>query len=142
MGHGVQLTFDAADPRALGGFWAAVLGYVEQPPPPGFDSWASWAASEGFAPGELDRYHAIVDPDGRGPRILFQRVPEPKSAKNRLHIDVERSTTEEPEERRRQVDAAVSEIVALGATKVEDFDVREGVWTVMLDPEGNEFCVV
>ncbi len=64
----MQISVDAAGPRSLGAFWCEVLGYVEQPPPPGFDNW--------------------VDPDGVGPRLFFQRVPEAKTAKNRFHLDV------------------------------------------------------
>jgi hypothetical protein len=69
-------------------------------------------------------------------------VPEPKTAKNRMHLDIniaDRGGT--PQERRSQVDAEVERLEGLGATRMSSFDEPEGVWTVMLDPEGNEFCV-
>jgi hypothetical protein len=81
-------------------------------------------------------------PDGSGPRMLSLRVPEPKTAKNRMHLDiniVKRCSTHH--ERRDQVDIEVEMLTGLGATNVSSFDEDKGVWTVMLDPEGNEFCV-
>ena len=83
-----QVTFDAVEPAQLGAFWAELLGYVEQPPPPGFDSWDAALAAMGVPEGERDGAYGIVDPDGAGPRLFFQRVPEGKTAKNRVHLDV------------------------------------------------------
>ena len=82
----VQVTFDCADPRALSLFWYDVLGYELPPPPPGFDSWDAFA--ETLPPEHRNMASASQDPDGVGPRLFFQQVPEGKSAKNRVHLDV------------------------------------------------------
>ena len=91
-----QVTFDAADPIALSRFWAEALHYMVQPPPhravgPGedvFEVWAEFLEQSGVPVEQRDAASALVDPDGTGPRILFQKVPEPKTAKNRVHLDV------------------------------------------------------
>jgi hypothetical protein len=109
---------DAADPHRQAAFWALALGYV---PEPGYDE------PDGAS---------IVDPDGRGPAISFLRVPEPKTTKNKMHIDV-RPGGGEP-----AVRARVAELEAAGATSVRDHRYGpELSHVVMLDPEGNEFCV-
>ncbi len=142
MARSFQVTFDARDPAALADFWAAALGYVLQPPPEGFDSWDAFADAVGIPPQARDQLAAVIDPDGSGPRILIQKVPEPKVAKNRCHLDVAvTSHTMQPDERRVAIDAEAVRLVALGATRLEDFEEAIGVWTVMLDPEGNEFCL-
>src|SRR3982751_6808397 len=82
----VQVTFDCADPRAVAEFWKAVLGYVDPPAPPGFDSWDAFEAT--LPPEKQGADWACQDPDGVGPRLFFQRVPEGKVVKNRLHLDV------------------------------------------------------
>jgi len=142
MAHGFQVTFDSQDPATHAAFWAEALGYIEQPPPPGYATWEDLAREVGIPEDEWGDSFAIVDPDGDGPRVYFQRVPEPKTAKNRVHLDIniaDRSAS--PEERRSQLDAEVERLTSLGATKVSGHDESKGVWTVMLDPEGNEFCV-
>ena len=88
MTVGVQVTFDASDPARLGAFWAELLGYVEQPPPEGFGTWPEALAALGVPEDQQQSAYAIVDPAGAGPRLFFQRVPEPKAAKNRVHLDV------------------------------------------------------
>lgn len=133
MGSTIQITFDAASPRALGAFWCEVLGYVEQPPPPGFDSWEAALDAFGIDRSDPDRAFAIVDPDGVGPRLFFLKVPEGKTAKNRVHLDVH----VEPERLRERA----AELVTLGATRVAEFDEPEGHWITLRDPEGNEFCL-
>ena len=139
----VQVTFDAANPPALAAFWGELIGYVEQDPPEGFDSWEAWAVANDLPRESWDDYTARVDPDGVGPRLYFQRVPEPKTAKNRVHLDLAvgggRGTP--PEESRRLVAAAVERAVAAGATKLREVDERDEHWVVMADPEGNEFCL-
>ena len=81
-----QVTFDCADPERVGRFWCHVLGYVEPPPPAGFATWADFGRT---LPSEQQgASYACVDPTGVGPRLYFQRVPEGKVAKNRLHLDV------------------------------------------------------
>jgi hypothetical protein len=92
---------------------------------------------------EWENYASRVDPDGVGPRLFFQRVPEPKTAKNRVHLDL--SVSGGPgtpmEERRANVAAAVERAVAAGATRVKDYDEAGQHWVVLQDPEGNEFCL-
>lgn len=109
-----QVTFDCADPAGMARFWAAALGYEVQGPPE--DGWS-----------------AIVDPAGGRPRIYFQRVPEPKQAKNRVHLDVNVG--------RDQADAQAQRLEGLGATKVGTAEEHGEYWVVMRDPEGNEFCL-
>ena len=117
---------DAADPRRIADFWALALGYV---PEAGYDD------PDGAS---------LVDPDGRGPAISFLRVPEGKSAKNRMHIDI-RVAGEPPwdlAERARRIRAKVAELTTAGATVVrEEFYGDQLGHIVMFDPEGNEFCV-
>ena len=142
MAHTFQVTFDAANPKAVAEFWAAALGYIVQPPPDGFNSWDEFADSIDMPEEDRDNLAAVVDPDGEGPRVLFQKVPEGKTVKNRVHLDVnitERGSS--PEQRRVAIDAEGERLLALGATRLDDFDDETGMWTVMQDVEGNEFCV-
>ena len=133
MGAVIQVTVDAASPRALGAFWCEVLGYVEQPPPPGVDNWDDALDAFGIDRSDPDRAFAIVDPDGVGPRMFFLKVPEGKTAKNRMHLDVHTPPD--------QLHARADELVGLGAVVVGEFDEPEGHWISLLDPEGNEFCL-
>jgi Glyoxalase-like domain len=82
MAVGVQVVFDASDPAALAEFWAAATGYVVQPPPEGFDSWEAFLAQIGVPEDQWDKASACIDPEGKGPRFFFQKVTEPKTAKN------------------------------------------------------------
>ena len=84
----VQITFDCADPAALAAFWAVALGYEPEGPPGGFASWDAALDAWGVPPALRNSRSAVVDPDGAGPRVFFQQVPEGKSAKNRVHLDV------------------------------------------------------
>ena len=133
MAHAIQITVDATDPRAQGAFWCTVLGYVEQPPPSGFDDWDQTLDAMGIDRSDPNRAFAIVDPDGVGPRLFFLKVPEGKTAKNRMHLDVHT----EPD----RLEARADELVALGATAIGEFVEPEGRWITMIDPEGNEFCL-
>ena len=136
------MVIDCADPAALSRFWAAALDYVLQPPPDGHDSWESWLAAMGVPESEWNSASAVIDPEGRGPRVYFQRVPEAKLAKNRLHLDLRASDWRSPvEERRRAIEPEVERLVALGATVVGPVEERGEVWVVLRDPEGNELCV-
>jgi hypothetical protein len=120
------LGYDAADPHRLAAFWALALGYVAEP---GYD----------FPDGA-----SLVDPDGLLPAIGFLKVPEGKTAKNRIHIDIrvagERPV--DPQLREQWIRAKAAELVASGAIAVRE-DSFDGLLDhiVMLDPEGNEFCV-
>jgi len=139
----IQVTFDCADPDRLAHFWADVLGYELDPPPPGYDSWEAWLRDQGIPESDWNMASAISDPEGRGPRIFLQRVPEPKQTKNRVHLDVNaggpRGTPDEG--RRAALDAAVERAIGLGATKVRLVEEHGGRHYVMQDPEGNEFCL-
>ncbi|MCW2547763.1 MAG: glyoxalase/bleomycin resistance protein/dioxygenase [Mycobacterium sp.] len=107
-----NVTFDCADPRRVATFWSAVTGY--QPVL------------------ETDDLVVLHAPDNRGVRqLLFYAVPEAKVAKNRMHVDL---ASKDPE-------AEVARLVSFGATKVEECTGEGTSWTVMLDPEGNEFCL-
>ena len=143
MAASIQLVFDCADPDRMAAFWSQALGYVLQPPPAGFDTWDVFLDSIGVPEAQRHDASAIVDPDGIRPRIYFQRVPEPKVAKNRLHIDVNASGgSHDPAEKRALVDAAVARLKALGNTDERGSMERYGEsWVRMNDPEGNEFCV-
>ena len=117
---------DAADPHRLAAFWRRALGYVNEP---GYDD------PDGAS---------IIDPDGKGPAIGFLRVPEPKTSKNRMHIDV-RVAGEPPwemAEREQLIRRKVDELVGAGATEVREEHGDDHLdHVVMLDPEGNEFCI-
>jgi len=84
----IQVAFDCHDPAGLARFWAEALGYQEEPPPPGFDDWPAFLRSVEVPEDQGDRYAAVVDPDGAGPRVFFQKVPEDKVVKNRVHPDL------------------------------------------------------
>lgn len=144
MSYGYQVTFDAADPEGLAHFWALALGWVEQPPPAGFGTWEEFADAHGMSEEDRHKYGAIVEPDNEHNRILFIRVPEPKIAKNRLHLDVYAGGGREVEavERLGRIDAHVSLLIEAGATETSRHGEYGEEWVVMSDPEGNEFCVV
>jgi hypothetical protein len=142
MATPVQITFDAHDPMAQATFWSTALGYVVQPPPEGYDSWEAFASDVGIPESEIGDLAAAIDPDGSGPRILFQRVPEAKTTKNRVHLDVNVTSPDIPvADRRPLIEAEVERLTALGATRLEDHESHGDTWTIMADPEGNEFCI-
>lgn len=144
-----NLTFDAADPRRLAEFWALALGYQLEPPPEGFATWDEALAAWNVPEDQWDSASAIIDPGGVLPRIFFQRVPEPKTSKNRVHLDVRAwRYTDAAGGRPTEADvqaaiaAKVAELVAAGATVSGTVEQYGNAWTVLHDPEGNEFCVV
>ena len=143
MSRGFQVTFDANDPALLAEFWRQTLGYVVQPPPEGFESWDDWATTMEIPEENWNDARALVDPDGEGPRVFIQRVPEGKTAKNRVHLDVNvgGGAGVSDDERRRLIEAAVDRLVMAGATIVGRIEQRGQYWVVLGDPEGNEFCV-
>ncbi|MCD0447564.1 VOC family protein [Glycomyces sp. A-F 0318] len=113
-----QVTFDSRDGYALSLFWSQVTGYTEDP-------------DDGNAPEHEENF---IGPGGGHPGLLFITVPEGKTVKNRLHLDLT------PEDRTR--DEEVERLLALGATLYEDHRRPDGTgWATLLDPEGNEFCV-
>jgi hypothetical protein len=144
MATKVQVVFDAADPARLAEFWAAALGYEIPAPPPPHATWEDWLRSEGVPEDRWNDASAVEDPDGNGPRIFIQRVPEPKVAKNRMHLDlnVGGGGSVPLDERRTRVDAEVARLKELGATDERGAIEQTGeYWVRMNDPEGNEFCV-
>lgn len=112
-----NVTFDCADPERMAAFWSQAIGYQRL----------------ALKSDDLDDdVVALESPDHRGVRrLLFFKVPEPKTVKNRVHVDL---ATQHP-------DAEIARLVGLGATRVEYLERNGRSWTVMLDPEGNEFCV-
>ncbi|MGW4379041.1 VOC family protein [Kitasatospora sp. NPDC004531] len=144
-----KLVVDSADASSLAAFWAAALEYEVENPTALIDSLLAAGRLPAAAVLELPDgrkefrgYAAVRHPEdpfdpfsgtGQGRRILFQNVPEPKSGKNRLHLDIHSGG---------QLDATVARLESLGATRVQEHDQGPiGHWWIMLDPEGNEFCV-
>ncbi|GAB98699.1 hypothetical protein GONAM_02_02230 [Gordonia namibiensis NBRC 108229] len=144
MSREIQVTFDCADPAALAAFWAEVLGYRIQAPPAGFDTWDAALEAMGVPEERRNDASAVVDPDGRGPRIFFQRVPEGKTAKNRVHLDIRAAPGLAGDDRMASHEAEAARLVALGARRVRRVEPAPPLGAghiVMLDPEGNEFCL-
>ncbi|MFD5430279.1 VOC family protein [Streptomyces sp. NPDC127084] len=143
-----KLVIDANDPLSQADFWAEALGYL----PEDNSTLIEQLLTSGDVPPELTvEWHgrhawrdlaAVRHPDdpydehsgaGLGRRLLFQRVPETKTVKNRLHIDLH----SEPGQRDREI----ARLESLGATVTHHVQAQGGDWRVMRDPEGNEFCV-
>jgi hypothetical protein len=146
MAASFQICIDCAGPDRLARFWASALGYEIEPPPDGFATWDDYWRDVGVPEDELgigaDR---IIDPAGRGPRIRFQVVPEGKTIKNRIHLDVGVSGGRSAaiEIRRQRIDAEASRLAGLGATMTRVL-YEEGIdhyAVAMTDPEGNEFDI-
>ena len=141
-----QLVIDCADPSLLARFWAAALGYEFEPPPDGFATWDDYWRDVGVPEEELGiEVDSIIDPAGGGPRIWFQVVPEGKTVKNRLHLDIHASGGRAVPiaTRRQRVDAEAQRLADLGATAVSSLSY-EGIdhyGVAMKDPEGNEFDI-
>ncbi|WP_181771377.1 VOC family protein [Amycolatopsis pittospori] len=148
----IQVTFDAHDPKALSTFWRDALGYVH-PGPPGvevpegtdpLDAWAEFLERVGVPEDQRNTRSALEDPDGEGPRIFFQQVPEDKVAKNRLHLDIRAAPGLQGDERMAALEAECDRLVALGAKRIQRFEPEQPLslgFIVMNDPEGNEFCL-
>jgi hypothetical protein len=116
-----QVSFDCASPLPLATFWAAVLGYTTPATTTGFDEWCR-----------------IDDPTAAGPSLFFHAVSEPKIVKNRVHLDVHVHASSNNQQ---AIDAEVDRVMSLGARKVRAVTDEAGYFVVMLDPEGNEFCI-
>ncbi|MEV5443165.1 VOC family protein [Streptomyces sp. NPDC052644] len=136
-----QVTFDCAEPERVARFWCEVLGYVLPPAPKGFATWDDYQRS--LPTGERGSWSACADPSGAGPRLYFQRVPEGKAVKNRVHLDVRVGTGLVGEERLAVLEAECARLVALGAVRVRLLraDGENESCIVMQDVEGNEFCL-
>ena len=143
MAAGVQVVIDCTDPARLAEFWASALGYKVQDPPPGFESWEAFLRARGVPQSEWNSASAVVDPDGKGPRFYFQRVPEPKTVKNRMHVDLDvaNGATTPLEERKIRSHAESARLQSLGARQLWINEEWRGFSIVMADPEGNEFCL-
>lgn len=137
----VQVTFDCANPRAVGEFWQAALGYVAPPVPDGFETWDDF--DDSLPPAHRGSAWACQDPEGVGPRLFFQRVPEAKTVKNRVHLDVRAGTGLVGDERLAALEAEADRLEALGAERVRLMraDGMNESCLVMRDVEGNEFCL-
>jgi predicted enzyme related to lactoylglutathione lyase len=139
MSAKVQVTFDAGDPHRLAAWWAELMGYEVEDH---HDRVAGLLADGTVTEEQVVRVDgrlyfaeatAASDPAGGGPRLFFQKVPEAKVAKNRVHLDVAVAGDD--------LEGTVERQVARGATFV-GYGSHPGVrWAVMQDPEGNEFCV-
>ncbi|MGS2615638.1 VOC family protein [Micromonospora sp. LZ34] len=134
----VQVTFDCIEPERVGRFWCEVLGYVV-PPLEGFATWDDFQHS--MPPEEQGSWFACVDPSGVGPRLYFQRVPEGKVAKNRVHLDVRVAYDLEGDERLAALEAECARLVPLGARRERLLYDGTDACMVMQDIEGNEFCL-
>lgn len=144
MAREIQCTFDCADPAAVAAFWAEALGYKVQDPPPGFASWDEALAAMGVPPERRNDASAVIDPDGKGPRLFFQRVPEGKQVKNRVHLDVRAAPGLQGDERMAALESEAVRLVSHGATRIERHEPApplSGGHIIMGDPEGNEFCL-
>jgi glyoxalase superfamily protein len=140
MATDVQIVIDSADPHGLADWWAETLGWQVEPQDEAF---IRRMVDTGAASAEDTTTHrgalvwrvgaAITSPDAGRPRVLFQAVPEPKTVKNRLHLDL-RVGDEARED-------AVARLAARGATELYRGAQGPSRWVTMTDPEGNEFCV-
>jgi hypothetical protein len=130
MAHVKDIVFDCEHPASLARFWAAVLdGYDVAP----YDE-AELARLRALGiESPEDDPTVLVEWPGHTPRFFFQQVPEHKTAKNRVHVDVQADG---------DLDAEVARLVELGAVVVADHDPDTGRFVTMRDPEGNEFCVM
>ena len=141
-----QLVIDCADPDRMARFWVVALHYELEPSPDGFATWDDYYRDLGVDEDDLDiGVDSIIDPSGDGPRIWFQRVPEAKTIKNRLHLDIAAGGGRSfpIETRRARVEAEAERLVGLGATVIRTL-AEPGLdhfAVAMTDPEGNEFDI-
>jgi hypothetical protein len=109
-----SIVIDCQDPETLAGFWAEAIGYTRA--------------------GVFNQYAVLENPDKKGPNLLLQRVPEPRSGKNRVHWDWLAENVADQQ-------AEVKRLEGLGAAKVSEYQEMGIQWVVMNDPEGNVFCI-
>jgi hypothetical protein len=139
VGRPIQIDIDCADPESLAAFWAEVLHYEVASPPQGYATWGDFSRTEATEPGE--GWCRVIDPAGSGVSILFHRVPEPKTVKNRIHLDVFVAPPGDAGRNWPVVDAEVQRLAGMGATALRRVNEDDQCFVVMTDPEGNEFCV-
>lgn len=143
-----QLTIDCHRPSSLVAFWQPLLGYEVPPPPEPHATWRDWYVSVGEPADEIegDGTDRLVPQDGEGVAIWFQPVPERKSIKNRLHLDlrVSRGRQVSRAERRAEIESVVAQVQGRGGALLRwtEDEQADHVCAVMADPEGNEFCLV
>ncbi|GAA1352239.1 VOC family protein [Streptomyces beijiangensis] len=137
----VQITFDCAEPERVARFWCEVLGYVAPEPPEGFATWDDYNSS--LPPERQGEWFACHDPSGAGPRLFFQRVPEGKVVKNRVHLDVRAGAGLVGAERLAALEAECARLLPLGAVRglLQLADDENESCLGMQDVEGNEFCL-
>ena len=141
MAHGMQIVFACESPGRLAHFWSGALGYVLQPPPDGFESWDEFADSVGIPVERRDDFAAVVDPEGVGPRIFFERW-DPGPPGKRVHLDVNSVGEVGHDEREARLEEERHRLEALGARFHRQATGAAGeTWIEMFDPEGNWFCV-
>jgi len=145
MAHSMQIVFACDDPDRMTEFWAGALGYIPQPPPPGFDTWDAFADSVGIPVEARNDIGAVVDPDGVGPRLLFERW-DGGAPNQRVHLDVNSvgggRFEGTDEERKTALGEERARLEKLGATFYRESVGAAGeIWIEMHDPEGNWFCV-
>ena len=134
----ISLTLDTVHASALAEFWKLALGYIDEPPPAPFTTRAEWVASFDLPEDDDGDGAWLCDPAGVGPRLALLDVPEPKTAKNRLHMDLRVSGGGTPEQRWAEITTEVARLTAAGGRVVHE---ERHHHVVMADPEGNEFCV-
>ena len=135
-----NIVFDCIEPDEVAGFWAAALGYEKGEYPP---EMRQELLDGGLTEEELGDRSIAEDPRKEGPRLFFQKVPEAKSVKNRVHLDI--SATPGRPATGPELEAEVQRLMDLGATVIRHHEQSWGPFPehyfVMADPEGNEFCV-
>ncbi|RYE81256.1 MAG: VOC family protein [Myxococcales bacterium] len=139
------ITVDCHDAGRVAAFWCVALEYVEAPPPTGWADWPSFLRDHDVPEDEWNDGASIVPATGTGPRISFLKVPESKTVKNRIHLDVRISggRHEEQSLREARIREKVAQLQHHGASVLREDRLDDRLdHVVMLDPEGNEFCVV
>ncbi|WP_162834312.1 VOC family protein, partial [Amycolatopsis circi] len=139
MAFTIDLTLDCTNAQLLAEFWKTALGYIDEPPPPPFTTREEWLAQFDLPEDESAEDGAwLCHPAGAGPRLAILKVPEPKTVKNRLHIDIRVPRDADPAQRWATVKGEAERLAAAGGTILVEHD---GHHVTMADPEGNEFCV-
>ena len=140
MTHQMQIVFQTPQPRDLADFWRGALGYVAEPPPEGYETWELFAAETGIELSDTE-IDSAIDPDGDGPRLLFERSDK-VTLGNALHLDINVTRRSDSlSTTRRAVDQKAQELRQLGAATQRVVDTADRYWVEMTDPVGNWFCI-